>query len=301
MACSHPHYIVLTPFINNETGKRQIKFIGDNPQWNQMNLEARYGVENVFPVPCGKCFGCRLDKSQDWAVRCVMESLQYDDNCFITLTYNDENLPSDKKLVKSHVQEFIREVRRQNRVRYLISGEYGSQTGRPHYHAILFGFKPNDLVLIQKTEIGNYLYKSAYLSSIWDKGFVSVGEFTPESARYVAGYTAKKVGDDNGFLLCSTKPGIGAEYLINNLDQIIKYDSFTGKGLVQSRVPRYFQRLCERLGINIDEYKSKRSEKTDLYVKKVMSDYGLTKDKSQVFEVNKSANLRKEKLFKRSL
>ena len=51
-----------------------------------------------FRVPCGRCIGCRLDYSIDWATRCVNESSLYSDNCFITLTYSDSNLPGGNSL-----------------------------------------------------------------------------------------------------------------------------------------------------------------------------------------------------------
>jgi hypothetical protein len=43
-------------------------------------------------VPCGQCIGCRLERSRQWAMRCVHEASLYDDNCFITLTYGNESL-----------------------------------------------------------------------------------------------------------------------------------------------------------------------------------------------------------------
>ncbi len=63
-------------------------------------------------VACGQCIGCRLDKSKEWAIRCVHEAQMHEANCFITLTYNAENLPSDGSLVKEHFQKFMKRLRK---------------------------------------------------------------------------------------------------------------------------------------------------------------------------------------------
>ena len=38
-------------------------------------------------LSCGKCIGCRLEYSRQWAVRMYHESQLHDLNCFLTLTY----------------------------------------------------------------------------------------------------------------------------------------------------------------------------------------------------------------------
>ena len=50
-------------------------------------------VFNYIEVPCGKCLECRLDHARQWADRCILEASEYDDNCFLTLTYDDLNIP----------------------------------------------------------------------------------------------------------------------------------------------------------------------------------------------------------------
>jgi len=85
----------------NESGKRSIVF----------NKSLAY-VDMPVEVPCGRCIGCRLERSRQWAMRCVHESSLYDDNCFITLTYDDEFLPAGGTLVKRHFQLFIKRLRK---------------------------------------------------------------------------------------------------------------------------------------------------------------------------------------------
>lgn len=159
-------------------------------------------------IACGYCIGCRLDKRKEWAIRCVHEAQLHNDNCFITLTYNDENLPSDHSLDKTHFQKFIKRLRKNNshKIRYYMCGEYGEEQdleikkinplGRPHYHAILFGHDFQDKQLATFGP-GNTLYISEELEKTWGKGFCTIGEMTYDSAGYCAHYTMKKIHGDN--------------------------------------------------------------------------------------------------------
>lgn len=63
-------------------------------------------------LPCGQCIGCRLEYSRQWAVRCVHEASLYESNCFITLTYNDDYVPSDGSLVRKHFTDFMKRLRK---------------------------------------------------------------------------------------------------------------------------------------------------------------------------------------------
>ena len=86
-------------------------------------------------LPCGRCIGCRLDRSRDWALRCVHESKLYDQNCFITLTYDDEQMASSCTLVPEHLQMFWKRLRRAIepvRIRYFACGEYGDDEDFSH-------------------------------------------------------------------------------------------------------------------------------------------------------------------------
>ena len=93
-------------------------------------------------VPCGKCIGCRIAKRKEWSLRMLHELTYHPQSSFITLTYDDYHLPSDNSLKKRHLQLFIKRLRKnlgERRIKYFACGEYGGQTMRPHYHAILFG------------------------------------------------------------------------------------------------------------------------------------------------------------------
>lgn len=102
-------------------------------------------------VPCNKCVGCRLDYARSWTCRlmCEQQTLQEDginEACFITLTYDNEHLPTGNTLLPSDVSAFMKRLREfysrvfgvQN-IRFFAAGEYGEMRYRPHYHLILFG------------------------------------------------------------------------------------------------------------------------------------------------------------------
>ena len=144
-------------------------------------------------LPCGRCIGCRLEHSRQWAVRSVHEISLHDQNCFVTLTFSNENLPSNYSISKRDLQLFFKRLRKKisKKVKYFACGEYGEKNNRPHYHAIIFGYDFPD-----KTPTGksgdNIIYNSAELSSIWPFGHAVIGEANFQTAAYIARYCTKK-------------------------------------------------------------------------------------------------------------
>ncbi len=182
-----------------------------------LTFKKEQGVGFKLNLPCGQCIGCRLEKSRQWAMRCVHEASLYEANSFITLTYNDENLPKDRNLNKEHWKLFMKKLRNrfpETKIRYYHCGEYGTWCrdcdksekscrcdhflpgpGRPHYHACIFNFDFADKVYF-KTINGQRLYTSDVLANTWGFGFCTVGDVTFESAAYVPRYIMKKVTGD---------------------------------------------------------------------------------------------------------
>lgn len=183
----------------NPTGKYSLIF----PKKNEV---LRFG--EAVQVACGQCIGCRLDYSREWMFRCVQEAKEHEYNSFITLTYNDKNLPTDNSLNKRHWQKFMKRLRKRvekvarfkgcehKRIRYYHAGEYGERFSRPHYHALLFGLDFGDKVRCGTSPLGDPLFTSAALEDIWGKGFVSTGPVNWNTAAYVARYVLKKVTGD---------------------------------------------------------------------------------------------------------
>lgn len=85
-------------------------------------------------------------------------------------------------------------------IRYIACNEYGEKKGRAHAHAVIFNFKPNDLVRHSRDRRGYYVYKSKKLSSIWGHGYVIVADVNANVAAYVARYNTKKFSKTSGIV-----------------------------------------------------------------------------------------------------
>ena len=150
-------------------------------------------VDNPVKIPCGQCIGCRLERSRQWAMRCVHESSLYEENSFITLTYA-ENPPFDT-ISKRAWQDFMKSLRHKlhpKKIRFFMCGEYGDEKGRPHYHAIIFNHRFTDQKFHKTTDAGENLYTSELLDQVWQKGYCYIGEVNFKTAAYVARYALKK-------------------------------------------------------------------------------------------------------------
>lgn len=207
-------------------------------------------------LPCGQCVGCRLEKSRQWAVRCLHENKMHETSCFVTLTYSDDYLPDGGTLVKRDLQLFMKRLRksRHEKVRFYACGEYGETTFRPHYHLLLFGIDFPDKRLCKRDARGLEYFSSAELGEVWPYGRNVIGAVTFESAAYVARYVMKKVtgdaaeyhygGREPEFVLMSRRPGIGATWLERNGAEVYKHDSVIVRG-VEARPPRYYDKKYE--------------------------------------------------------
>lgn len=213
---------------------------------------------NSYPVPCGRCIGCRVERSLMWSTRCVHEAQMHELNCFVTLTYEKSPIT----LVYRDFQLFMKRLREHFKVpiRFFMCGEYGEKLARPHYHAILFGID-----FVDRVRFGKSLYLSATLDRLWGHGFASVGSMTAASAGYVARYSLKKingpaaqdhyryVNHETGEVIdrvpelsrMSLKPGIGAKWYSQ-----FKTDIFPAGELIVSGkrkpIPRYYKKLLKR-------------------------------------------------------
>lgn len=268
--CTNPQILVKFG-LNPETGKPYSK-IKRRIDFSLADYYKLYGRENVFLVPCGHCSECILRKRKEWSFRCSLEALYHSKNSFITLTYDDDHLPSSLAIVKDDLKKFIKAVRNSGfKVRYFGCGERGEQFGRLHAHIILFGFLPDDLVYDSESESGEAIFTSDFVDKLWNKGRTVVQLVGENVGQYVAGYTSKKLGLKNGFQIQSTRPGIGYQFFVDNKDLILKYDkvySSVGSG----KVPRYFEKLFEDL---IDSVKQERIDVASKIGYQVARDHNL--------------------------
>lgn len=222
-------------------------------------------------VPCGHCVGCRKEQARQWATRCMHEASMHAESCFITLTYSGDHLPDPPTLSKREHQLFLKKLRRRlspRKISFFLCGEYGDLYGRPHYHAIIFGWWPQDAVPWKKAADGSQLYVSSTLSNCWGFGFTSVGAVTFGSALYVAAYVVKKqlkldsdpgaytwLDPESGELVClepeyavsSRRPAIGKRWLERyGESDAYRHDKVVSRG-VESALPRYYDKQLAKV------------------------------------------------------
>lgn len=193
--------------------------------WSQSKASKEFAT---FQLPCGQCLECRLEYGRQWAIRCVHEAEMHPQNSFITLTYAEENLKSDK-LVYTDFQTFSKNLRtmiftdflnrlfpnsdqktqrhlwrtlskeRQKelydpfKISIFVTGEYGDEKKRPHWHALIFNWEPGDQKYKRSNDREDKIYTSETLSKLWPHGTSEVGAVTFHSAGYCARYAAKKL------------------------------------------------------------------------------------------------------------
>ncbi len=209
------------------TSPSTVGFLSDGKTltWSQKNYDKQYAT---FQVPCGKCLSCRLENARQTAIRCVHEASMFENNCFITLTYNNENL-GNNRLDYRHFQKFVKDLRyhlfsellekmypklSQEHQRQLwrgipkerrdeiygtiktsifCTGEYGDKSKRCHWHALIFNWEPSDKAHKYTSARGDRVYSSEILDRLWGRGITEFGAVTFESAGYCARYATKKL------------------------------------------------------------------------------------------------------------
>lgn len=182
----------------------------------------RPGATPDLWIDCNRCEGCKAKKKQEWAIRIIHEAQYHEQNCFVTLTYDDDHLPPDGKIQKTDIQLWMKRLRKEldkdgQKVRYFVTGEYGEKTRRPHYHAIIFG---HDFRGAGSYDIKHGMYGNKLLEDKWGMGQITISGFHNNRAFYTAGYVGKKIGDPDTFALQSRNPPIGKKWVLNHKDNI---------------------------------------------------------------------------------
>lgn len=215
-------------------------------------LNDRKGDLESLTLPCGKCIGCRTERTRQWTVRLFSEVRCHDRSSFITLTYDDNSLPRTEDsydlptLRYSDVQGFLKRLRKSHSVRFFCAGEYGGVTSRPHYHLILFGvdFHEDRKPTVKRSD--NQYYESDFLASLWPHGSADISDATRGSIAYCAGYITDKLQrtEEYGtrvppFCRMSLRPGIGA-FFFDRFRSDFRHGFAVIEGRKQ-RLPRYFR------------------------------------------------------------
>lgn len=208
-------------------------------------------------VACGKCPNCLRNKRRDWYIRLCKERDVSSSCYFLTITYDDANIPRSQDglnvVSKKDIQDWLKRLRKRidtdfpgHKIRYFLVSEYGPNTLRPHYHGIFFNLPyPVNLDRPDKCPL------KKVLEDTWKNGFVTVGEPTPARLNYCAAYCIQpklefeKKGLEPVFTFMSRNPGIGASYIDKyknyHTGKQINNDKVRDFNFREYRLPRYFR------------------------------------------------------------
>lgn len=287
MSCYKPLIRLYNPDDREQSGRVYSLARFSQLNGKQLKYEDLMYNPKVMLIPCGQCIGCRIRQREDWTTRIELEARDYpkEEVWFITLTYDDDHVPgmitktgeimrkvqytwkpgekrpsSVQILLYKDIQNFLKRLRKAHRgkLRYFVAGEYGEQTARPHYHMILYGWKPTDLENLYKIHHNGY-YNSKWLADLWGMGQIQIAQAVPETYRYVAGYVTKKMYEIDGkkanqyyelgqtkpFACMSLKPGLGDHYYQEHKAEIWRQGYIQCTNGKQAQIPRYYEKQME--------------------------------------------------------
>lgn len=189
--------------------------------------------------PCRKCLPCLHRRQQEWIARLTEHLRQFENNYFVTLTYNDENVPADenglmcfdsKRIIKLHrdirkryqtgrfrlppvsdiydLPEYL-ELPLNQKISYYVTSEYcPTSTHRPHYHAVYYN-----------TGVDQSTFE-LLIRSLWPDGFITVYPAYEGAAGYISKYLVKDVLEEKSYLdefqaspISIMSKGLGVSYV----------------------------------------------------------------------------------------
>lgn len=244
MNCLNPTQAWIVKGAKTANGRKVIIFSLPPDARNPLYVDLRY---QSIALPCGKCILCRKRRAFAIAVRALKEAACYNDNSFITLTVDDAHMDEvfpGRRLCHGPWQKFMKRLRKRGiKCRYLMCGEYGEHTHRPHYHAVLYGYSPSrprplsvgravgqtDLLSgLKNPAAGNPAagnpeqyydergcwHASRTLEEVWPYGQVMCDRLNDNRVMYVAGYQLKDdpSGEWPSYVRWSRRPGLGADW-----------------------------------------------------------------------------------------
>lgn len=265
-------------------------------------------VPGLLPIafPCRKCLPCRLNTAREKGIRAWHESKMHEDSIFLTLTYDDDHLESPW-LIYSHWQKFIKDLRDrvgyapEKRIQTIVTGEYGEKRKRPHWHAILFNYRPKDEKILRTTDRGDQVFHSESLEKIWSRGSIEYGECSIEAASYVARYAAKKLthGHDQDHPFhpihkTSSRRAIGRTWIEHNWSHTFENGHIVLPNGQTAGIPRYYSDWLKKThpeewvryatSIRIDNQKKaeqKQKQEEEEYLEKVRQLKGRPRPKTR--------------------
>lgn len=294
-----------------------------------MPSRMRYSTvpDGYVQVPCGWCQGCRIDRMSMWQDRFRFELL---DNykkgysgSFITLTYNDLDVPLSGSLKKAELAQFWKRVRyflkgkdskyvkarapfvlaSNPNFRYISVGEYGDKIGRCHYHALVAGISPESM--------------QELTALAWKFGFSDCKAVDSGGIRYVLKYIQKQVhgkqleqlftekGLEPPFFTASN--GIGSAFLYENAENIRDNNGYRFQGKWRKPSQYYRRLLCMDAEIDVSalrelereaalynmpfaKYTAYKNYVTEMSLVRQLRSRGIPVDESSVYEAKHAFN-----------
>lgn len=200
-------------------------------------------AQTVFD--CNKCIACKQKYARQLGMRCVLHASLYQQNCFLTLTYDETTQGYHNQLNYRDVQLFKKRLRKhcgKKKIQIFNVHEYG-KNGKKHWHLVVF----NHDFSKDRQRFGQY-FTSKALSKLWPHGHHTIGDVTLASAMYQAQYTQKDIKNGNlqdDKKAKSNHSGIGRDYFLQHYRQILRlgYVPFEGHKLP---IPRYFLKIAHK-------------------------------------------------------
>jgi len=292
----------------------RIAYKKTNGQFTLKKIGDTAPIEKSVLVPCGQCMSCRITYQRQWATRMVHESKMHDQTCFLTLTINDENRRPDHSLDQRHMQLFLKRLRKSlgsKKIVYYYASEYGENTQREHYHAIIFGYMPEDRKQVSRNKQGDPLYQSESLNALWKLGHVTIGNFNLTTAEYCAKYVTKMyIGADKEnayswvnedgevinreppFQRASTRPALGFSFYDKYKSDMYPHDRVIIDGKPRE-IPKAYDRRFRKE--DPDSYKLIKRKRNDQFTNTLNQDpYQKTKQyrTAQKTILNQKLNLK---------
>jgi len=84
-------------------------------KYNPPISDGKGGFIYYFPADCGKCFNCLKKRKQQWSFRLTEQMRESFSAYFVTLTYNDDNLPWSDYASTANVEDhknFIKKLKK---------------------------------------------------------------------------------------------------------------------------------------------------------------------------------------------
>jgi len=210
-------------------------------------------------VSCRKCSECLQVRANEWGVRCHHELMEHSQNCWLTLTYDNNPV----RLHKEHLQLFIKRLRKSihpKKIKYFSVGEYGDQNLRPHFHIMIFGHDFDDKVFWKKSHAGYPIFTSQQLNELCKYGIATVMEATKQTAMYSAKYQAKEKKDLPEFLqkypeFNTMSKNLGIKGIMRKIDTYLKTKEIYIDGFAYA-IPRLaLEKYCDDNGFAEEEKK----------------------------------------------